>query len=346
MIQTKDFGKLPDGRTIRMYTITNAAGEYVEVLNYGAALHSICVKDKNGKIGDVVHGAVNVEELTGRSKEGFVIGRCANRIAFGRFELNGKTVQLEQGRGGHYLHGGSGNYAHKLFDVVTDEKEGKVILTVLDKGEAGFGCDVDAKVIYSFDDNGRVGIEYDLYPHGDTLLCPTNHAYFNLNGEGEILDHTLHVYGDSYPPKGETGIPEGAIASVHGTPLDFSVPISIKEALASDKTGFFVRQPAGYDDTVLFDKTGYDLSAELVSPTSGRVMRIWTDMPALIIFTPFSEEKFTGKRGAEFNGYSAICLETQFIPNAINCPTYESPLFRKGQRLITKTIYAFDTIED
>lgn len=337
MIEEREFGKLPDGRSVTCYTIRNSTGEFVELLDFGASLHSVNVRDVPGDIGNVVLGVKHADELTGRSKEGATIGRCANRIAFGRYAIDGKVTQLETNAKGHFLHGASGNYACRMFCAETDEANHSVSFYLRDKGEGGFDCDVDVHVRFAFRDDHCLEIAYDLLPYGDTVLCPTNHAYFNLSGSGDVRDSILKIDSNTIAAKGRIGMPTGEKRNVAGLPVDFSVRRTLREAMESDSKGFFTRMPAGYDDCFILAKEGFGEAAELIAPDTGRMMRVYTDMPALIVFTPPPRETDGGLPGV----YGSICLETQFVPNAVNCPSYRSPVYRKGEKLLSRTVYEF-----
>lgn len=338
MISIKKFGDLPDGRPVTCYTIQNNEGEFVELLDFGAAIHSINVKDFNGEIGNVVLNVKEARELAFKSREGVTIGRCANRIAFGRFKIGQKTFQLETTSNGHFIHGGSGNYAFRLFSAQIDETSNSVCFSLRDNGEGGFDCAVDAQVRFSFCDDHRLEIAYKLTPHGDTVLCPTNHAYFNLAGRGDVLNHKLKIYASQFAPKGEIGMPVGETRSVRGLPVDFCNRRTIREAILSDCSSFFQSKPERYDDCFLLSKKGFGEAAELLSPETGRMMRVYTDMPALIFHIPQPSPELSEDPRC---GYRAVCLETQFVPNAINCPQYASPLFRKGKMFRSRTVYEF-----
>jgi aldose 1-epimerase len=344
MIEKRIIGTMPDSRVVTLFTIRNSSGEYVELLDYGASIHSIYVLDKDGNLGDIVLGADNIDELAECPYEGVTIGRCANRIAYGCFTIDGIKIKLECNRGGHFIHGGAGNYARKTFAAIMDESENSVTFLLLDTGEGGFGCCADVAITFTFGDDHKLSIQYEIRPHGDTVLCPTNHAYFNLTGTGDIREHSLKIYAIDYAPKGEIGMPVGERRQVVGTPLDFTKLRQIGEALADDTVGFFETQPSKYDDSYILDKTGFDLAAELYSKETGRIMLVYTDMPALVVFTPYAKDIAKGKGGVHFTGYCAICLETQFVPNAVNCPQYTSPIFKKDELLFSKTVYEFGVI--
>ena len=342
MISKEPFGKLPDGRTAALYTIRNQHGEFVELLDFGASIHSLFVRDSLGSIDDIVLGVANASELGGFTSEGATYGRCANRIAFGQYEQDGKIIQLETEANGHFLHSGSGNYAYRLFQGEIDEKENSVSFTLHENGEGGFGCAADATIRYRFGNDHRLEIHYGITPEGDTIINPTNHAFFNLSGTADARDHLLRVYARNFAPKGDIGMPVGEICNVKNTPMDFRPPRTLRDGMQSDEIGFFGGKQVLYDDCFIFDKSGFGLGAELVSPANGRTMRVYTDMPAMVLFTPTFPLPGLGKPNKASSGYSSLCLETGFVPNAINCPKYDSPLCRKGQKFTSNTVFEFD----
>ena len=344
MIRQEVFGRLADGRAVKSYTLANAHGETVQLLDMGATIHRICVRGSSGAAADVVLGAPDARALEQFSFAGSVIGRVANRIAFGRYEAEGKTVQLEiDPRDGHFLHGGSGNYAHRLFAAELREADNAVIFRLRDEGNCGYGCPAEAEVCYRFDDAGRLTLDYTLTAGGTTLLCPTNHAFFRLSGT-DVRRDILRVAASRYAVKSPLRVPEGEIASVKDTPLDFQRPRIIGEALKAGGGRFFAdaARPV-LDDILLLEKLPGEPAAELYSPVSGRRLRVYTDMPALIVFTPFAEGR-PGKDGERYSGYCAVCLETQFVPNAVNCHGFAIPLYHTGETLHTTTVFQFDAV--
>lgn len=343
MIKTELFGTLKDGRRVDQYTLTNRKGESVQLLNYGAMIHTLNVLNNRGELADVVLGVANPEQLQGRGMKAAVFGRCANRIAYGRFELDGETIQLECNMGEHFIHGASGGYSRRLFTAEPDHERNRVTFSCYDEGEGGYGCAVDVAVTYTFTEESGLLLEYHMLPHGDTVLCPTNHAYFNLSG-GDVREHALMLRAEKYAAKGPLGMPDGQTISVAETPLDFRQTKSIKSGLASDLSGFFSQSPPNYDDSVLLEGEGFRLAAELTSPAAGRGMQVYTDMPALVLYTPYCSEPQQGKGAAPYEGYCAVCLETQFVPNAVNCLAFQSPIFRKGEPLVSKTLFQFTTL--
>lgn len=343
MIEKSVFGTLPDGRVVTQYTIRNRHGEYVELLDLGASLHSVFVRDKDGRLGDVVLGVTEAAELTDRSYEGVIMGRVGNRIANGRCVIDGEPLQLEQNTGGHCLHSGSGNYAYRLFTAAEGDDGQSVTFRLDDRGEGGWKVPVDAQIRYTFDDDHRLTLHYTLTPEGATLLSPTNHAYFNLNDFGDAREHILTIHSENLAKKGPTGVPEGQLLPVKGTPADFTAPRRIGDALESEPQAFFAAVGSRkFDDFYVMPGQGMRLFAELYAPATGRRMRTWSDMQCLILFTPDNCTIRRGKRGITYLDYSAVCLETQFVPNAVNCSgAFEVPLFRKGEKLETTTVYEF-----
>lgn len=341
MVTWQSFGNLSDGQNVTVYTITNRSGEYVQLLDYGASIHQVMVLDRNGDLGDVVLGAPDAKRLLTSTYVGGTIGRVGNRIADGRFVIDGKIYQLEKNCSGHFLHGGSENYARRIFDSKPEPEENRVTFYLHDDGKVGFDCTAEVIIRYTFDDEGSLEITYEMSAGGDTVFNPTNHTYFNLAGYGDIRDHHLKLYASYRAKRDENGIPDGGLVSVKDSAADFTVRKSIREAIASDKEGYFQKQPPGYDEFYKLDKKGYGLAAELDCPASGRRMQVYTDMPCIILFAGGSRAPEQGKNNEIYKGYCGICLETEFMPNAVNCPAYVSPIYRKGQKLISRTVYKF-----
>lgn len=341
MVLCQPFGYLSDGRRVMMYTIASSSGQYVELLDYGASVHRIVVPDREGQLGDVILGAPDAERLLSSTYVGGTIGRAANRIAYGRYEINGTAFQLEQNMSHHFLHGASGNYAKKIFELEPVQEEDTVAFRLHDDGDGGFGCEADILIRYTFNGEGRLGITYEMTASGDTVFNPTNHMYFNLAGGGEIREHYLKLNARYRAGRDEEGIPDGGLIPVENTPADFTKRRCIRQALLEDKVGYFQKQPPGYDEYYQLDEKGYKLAAELDCPATGRWMLVYTDMPCIILFAGGGRAPEAGKDGQIYQGYCGVCLETEFMPNAVNCPQYDSPIFLKGQKLVSHTIYEF-----
>lgn len=340
MVKKEFFCKLSDGRQVYSYTITNTHGEYVTLLDYGATIHKLVVRDKNGNLGDVVLGAdpADFERCT---YKGGTIGRCANRIGYGRCTIGGKEYQLEQNMFGHFLHGASGNYAEKCFTGDVFPEENKVAFHWFDNGAGGFGCNVQADFAFSFDDEARLTLRLEMCGDGTTILNPTNHAYFNLSETGDARDHWVWIHADKRVTRGEMGLPNGGTTGVAGTPADFTVERKIREAMDHDDGGYFKKDKISFDEFYVYEDREYRLAATLRCPEKGRTMKVYTDMPCLVLFCAGGRKPEPGKNGVVYQGYCAVCLETGFVPNAVNCPEYISPVFAAGEKLVATTVYQF-----
>lgn len=342
MVTCREFGTLPTGESVHLYRISNCKGECVELLDYGATIHAICVADRDGNIDDVVLGAPESSDLTKCNVMGSTIGRCANRIAHGRYEADGKVYQLEQNMNGHFLHGASGNYAKKLFEAAVDEKSNTVTFSLVDQGEGGFDCTVRLQVSYSFGDDSVLTMTTHMVPDGTTVLNPTNHAYFNL-GVSDVRNLHLKLRANSRVSRDTDGLPDGGRIAVHGTSADFTMSRTILDAMNNDPTEYFSGPMPRYDEFYILDRKPALPAAELYSPENGRVMHILTDMPSLVLFVFPKSQAVPGKNGQVYSGYCAVCLEPGYVPNAVNCPQYDSPIYRKGEILHSVTKYMFKT---
>jgi len=327
MITKELFGNLSDGREVYSYTISNTFNESVTVLDCGATVHSVIVRDRNGERGDVTLGAYDAQGLTGHAKEGSTIGRFANRIGRSEMVLDGRKIKLEESRPGCLLHSGSANYGKRFFEVsvVSDDC---IECHLDDEGGAGFDCRVDVKVRFTFSDDHCLKIDYDLVPDGTTVLAPTNHAYFDLSCGKGVDGHILQINASRIAVKDEYGVPWGDTLDVRGTEYDFLSPGTIGQV---------------YDDYYILDETDGSPNAVLKDPASGRMMEVFTDMPCIILFTPVNDKpaEIPGKYGIHYNGAHAVCLEAQYVPNSMNFDGFPSPVFRKGEHFISGTVYRF-----
>lgn len=341
MITSDIYGRLRDGREVRRFTIANKKGEYVQIIEYGAIIHSLVVLDRNGNLGDVVLGCESGERIEGFGRAGRVIGRCANRIKEGRYTIGKHIYQLKCNEGRNILHSADDDYGTKLW---TGSIEGEsVVLRLEDVDTIGYECDTCAKVRYSFDDMSRLTIDYEITALGDTVINPTNHAYFDLSGTGDIRDHDLWIGASFRLSRDEDGIPDGELIPVKGTAADFTYLRCVREAMNCEGD-YFANGESTYDEFYLLDKqeSGKPV-ADLYSYNVGRGMRTYTDMPALVLYTDPGHRKETAKNGRELGPYCGICLETGFAPNAVNCPKFQSPVFMEGMTLKSTSVYEFYT---
>lgn len=339
MIEQSCFGFLSDGGEVTKYRIINASGASAEILDYGGIIYSICVPDREGTLANRVLAVPDAAHLQGRSYSAITIGRVANRIAGAHCVIAGKEYHLEAGRGGNFMHGGSGSYSKKLFSAMPQSDGKTVALYLRDQGEGGFHNRVDVWVYFTFDDDNSLSIQYVMVPLDEaTVLSPTNHAYFNLSGRGDVRKQILTLNASNLALVGESGAPCGGVMPVAGTPADFTAPRQIGQAIASDPD-FFPR--GGFDHFYVLDRENGGFAAELFCPETGCIMRTYTDAQSVILYTPTDCAGKPDVCGTLTEPFSAVCLEAQFVPNAVNLPEFDSPVFFPGQRLDSTTRYVF-----
>lgn len=334
-----------DGKEVKLYTLTNGDVK-ATVTNYGARLVSLLVPNKENAPTDVVLGydKAATYKANKTSFYGAIVGRYGNRIAKGAFSLDGKTYQLEKNDGENSLHGGNNGVYDKVWTAEQlDEKTVKLTYHSVD-GEAGYPGNVDMTVVYSLETDNSLQIDYTATTDKATVLNLTNHAYFNLNGEGDasILDHHLTIYADKITPVDETLIPTGALMDVSGTPFDFRQATLIGERIHADDQQ--LKRGKGYDHNfVLNKKEGLAKAAEVYSAKSGIQMDVLTEEPGVQFYSGNFMEggQPIGKGGKDYGHRSAFCLETQHFPDAPNQPTFPSTVLKPGDTYHTKTVYKF-----
>jgi aldose 1-epimerase len=333
-IEKSSFGKLADGSPVSLYTLTSDSGTILKFTDYGLIITELWVKDRHGKLGNVVLGADSLDRyLKGFPFTGAAIGRFANRIARGRFTLDGKQYQLAINNGPNHLHGGLAGFDKKVWKVVSEEitasKAGIRFGYTSRDGDENYPGNLKVEVSYYLFANEEVQIHYHATSDKPTPINLTNHSYFNLAGRGDIKEHELQLWADHYTPVDAELIPTGTIASVKGTPLDFTTPHLIGERL--DKTGL---TPPGYDHNYVLNHPGREvaLAARAYHAESGRVMEVLTDQPGVQLYTsnfaPVEGVECVG--GIRFGRHGAFCLETQNFPDAVNRPNFPSAILSPG----------------
>lgn len=345
-LSQKDFEKVVDGQQVGLYILTNKQGAEVTVTNFGAKIASILVPDKDGKLIDVVLGKSNIDDYMNDQEPyfGAVCGRTANRIANGRFTLNGKEYKLAVNNGPNSLHGGVKGFNSVVWNAEQiDAQTLKLSYTAAD-GEEGFPGKMDVTMIYKLTDDNTVEITYQAVADQDTIINLTNHSYFNLSGEGDpnIGDHTLQINADYFLPINDVSIPLGAPASVKGTPFDFLSMQAIGARIDADDTQ--IKNGSGYDHNFNINQGGNGLvsAAKAVSPKTGILMEVFTTEPGVQLYTGnFLDGGFIGKNGHAYPRRSAFCLETQHYPDSINHPDYPTVILRQGQEFNSKTQFKF-----
>ncbi len=349
-MKTTIFGKLPDGREVHQYTLSNGSGLTAQIIDYGATITSLTVPDRNGKLADIVLGYDTLEGyLNGTAYIGAVVGRYGNRIGKGQFELDGKRYQLTINDGENHLHGGKAGFDKVLWqaDASANPSENSLQLQyVSPDGEEGYPGTVTLKVTYTLTDKNELRIDYEGTTDKPTILNPTQHSYFNLSGEftNTILDHLLMIEADGITPVDKGLIPTGEILNVANTPMDFRTPMAIG-AHINDKNEQ-LEFGRGYDHNwVLRGEAGKVRKvAELYDATSGRLMSVFTDQPGLQFYSGnFLDGSAKGKNGVAYRQRCALCLDTPALPDTPNKPQFPSATLRPGQTYRQTTIYQFST---
>jgi aldose 1-epimerase len=350
-ITKSSFGKTAEGVQVDLYTLTNKNGVEVAITNYGGAVVSLKVPDRNGKLGDVVLGFDSVDGyVSNKSYFGAIIGRYGNRIAHAQFSLDGKTYTLLKNNGENTLHGGIKGFNKAMWSAKEiPAKGGQALeLAYLSKdGEEGFPGNLHLRVVYTLTDLNELKIEYFATTDKKTVLNLTNHSYFNLAGpgSGDILGHILQIEADKFTPVDASLIPTGELPSVEGTPFDFRKPTAIGARVDSNDEQ--IKLGGGYDHNFVLRREAGDpisLAARVVEPTTGRVLEVWTTEPGVQFYTGnFLDGSARGKGGISYAKRSAFCLETQHFPDSPNQPRFPSTALSPGERYHTTTIYKFST---
>lgn len=343
-----DFGRLPDGTAVELFTLTNASGMSVSATNYGGIITSIKVPDRNGKFGDVVLG---YDSLDGYLKEspyfGAIIGRYANRIGNAQFTLDGKIYRLARNDGPNTLHGGLKGFDKAVWQAEPFEHEGEVgvILThTSPDGDEGFPGTLSLKVTYTLTDRNELAFDYRATTDKPTVVNLTQHSYFNLGGDGsgEVLAHELTIHADRYTPVGKTLIPIGQLATVEDTPFDFRRRTPIGARIDADHPQ--IELGSGYDHNYVLNRARNELAlaARVEEPKTGRVMEVRTSEPGMQFYTAnHLDGSIAGKSGHAYRRRNAFCLETQHFPDSPNKPTFPSTTLRPGQTYQSRTVYTF-----
>lgn len=343
-------------KNVRVYTLRGRNGLEAEITNYGAKILSLTVPNAAGEKADVVLGFRTLEEW--QSKEKYfnaVIGRYANRIKHGRFSLDGKDYQLPLNNGENSLHGGIHGFNEKIWEVVGQSTYSVSLRCRAVDGEEGYPGNLDVYVTYQLTKDNALSITYEAKTDAPTILGFTNHAYFNLNGEGtpDVKDHLLQILADSYTPFDATACPTGEILPVEGTPMDFRSPVLVGDRIDDP----FFAPGRGIDNNWVLrsfnSETVKQGEARLNSAAAkrpslaakvsagGRTMEVWTTFPGLQVYTGNFVEENIGKSGRPYGPQNSICLETQNFPDAPNHANFPSAVLRPGEIYFEQTLYRF-----
>lgn len=347
-ISKQSFGKTGDQTPVDIYTLTNDKGMEVKITNYGGIITSIKVPDRNGKPGDVVLGFDNFEGyLKGHPFFGALAGRYANRIAKGRFTLDGQEYKLPINNGENSLHGGLKGFDKRVWtakEIPGKDRVGLQLTYLSKDGEEGYPGNLTTTVTYTLNNKNELRIDYAATTDKPTVVNLTNHSYFNLASEvdEDILNHQLMINADSFTPVDKMLIPTGEIRSVKGTPMDFTKPTTIG-ARINDQYEQLVFG-GGYDHNYVLNNKGgkLGLAARVYEPKSGRVLEVLTDQPGVQFYSGnFLDGSLTGKYGKVYRKRYGFCLETQHFPDSPNRANFPSTVLRPGQKYATTTVFRF-----
>lgn len=340
------FGKMPGGRDVMIFELSNPKGLRARVTEYGAILVSVEVPDRDGKLADVALGFDDLESYVKHNPMfGATVGRYANRIANASFKLDGVEYHVTKNSGKDHIHGGNDKrFDHVLwtsYPYITETEAGVRFTHLSLDGEEGFPGNLNCMVTYAVTNKNELWITYSAMTDKPTVVNFSNHSYFNLAGagNGDVLGHEVTIDALWYTPAGEGLIPTGEIRSVAGTPLDFLQPHKIGERIAE------LADTRGYDHNYVL-RTSYGeptLAVRVYEPTSGRVMEVTTTEPGVQFYTANNLGTVKGKSGKTYKAHDAFCLETQHFPDSPNKPHFPSTVLRLNQTYLTTTTFAFST---
>jgi aldose 1-epimerase len=336
------YGKMPDGTAVELYTLTNAHGMHADIITYGGTVVRLTAPDRAGKLADVVLGMDNLDGYRSQPNYfGALIGRYGNRIGRAKFTIEGKEYTLPKNDGANTLHGGARGFDKRVWKA-RPANGGLELTYVSADGEEGFPGTLTAKVVYTLTDQNELKIDYTATTDKPTVANLTNHSYFNLAGEGTILQHEVTIVADRFTPVDAGLIPTGELRSVKGTPFDFTKSTAIGARIdAKDEQ---IQFGHGYDHNWVLNSSNGSLAkaAEVHDPKSGRVMEVWTTEPGLQFYTGnFLDGKVIGKGGTAYPFRAAFCMETQHFPDSPNQPKFPTTELKPGQTYHTTTVYKF-----
>ncbi len=336
---------MPDGKQVELYTLTNKSGVICKIMTYGGIITEFHVPDHGGKTVDIVLGYEALSRYLERSPYfGAIVGRVANRIAKGHFTLDGHTYTLAINNGPNSLHGGIRGFDKVVWQAEPITRDDGVSLRLTytsPDGEEGYPGTLKATVTYTLTEKNEIRIDYEATTDKPTPVNLTNHTYWNLAGEGDILDHVATIAADHYTPVDNTLIPTGEIKPVKGTPMDFTSPTVIGSRFDQLNS-----KPPGYDHNFVLNSGGkeFAFAARVRDPKSGRVLEVWTDQPGVQFYTGnFMDGSLKGKHGESYGRHAAFCLETQQFPDFVNHANFPQSILKPGQTYHQSTVYRFSS---
>lgn len=350
-ITKRPFGALADGRLVDLYALHNKTGLEARIMTYGAIIVSLETRDRDGKLADIVLGFDSVSDYVKASPYfGAIVGRYANRIAKGRFTLDGQTYHLPINNPPNSLHGGTRGFDKTVWDAKPFENQdgvGLVLSLVSPDSDQGYPGTVHAQVTYTLTDDDELRVEYHATTDKPTPINLSQHSYFNLTGDArrDVLGHVLTLAADSYTPVDSTLIPMGQLAPVTGTPFDFRAPTAIGARINADDVQ--IRYGHGYDHNFVLNRaapadSGLTHAAHVLEPISGRMMGVYTSEPGVQFYSGnFLDGTIHGKRGRVYGFRFGFCLETQHFPDSPNHAQFPSTILRPGEEFSSKTVFVF-----
>ncbi|MBL8268227.1 aldose epimerase family protein [Steroidobacter sp.] len=342
------FGTLPDGTAVDLYTFVNANGMEVRASNYGGIITALLVPDGDGKVGDITLGLKSFDDYVKNPPYfGAIIGRYGNRIAKGQFKIDDQTYKLPKNDGPNTLHGGLKGFDKVVWQAEPFEKEDSVgvIFTYASKdGEEGFPGNLQTRVTYTLTDKNELSFEYHATTDKPTVVNLTQHAYFNLagDGNGDVLGHEFTIYANEYTPVNKLLIPTGKVESVTDTPFDFRNKVKLGDRVNADDEQIKFGKGIDHNFVIKRKEPGLTLAARVSEATSRRVMEVFTTEPGVQFYSGnFLDDTLAAKSGKPYAKHSGFALETQHYPDSPNQPEFPSTVLRPGEEYNSKTVYAF-----
>lgn len=345
IISEESFRGLHNGKPTNLYTLKNKNGLIAQITNFGAIIVSIYVPDRNGKLADIVQGYDTIEEYVKGNNPymGAICGRCANRIARGKFTLSGYEYSLAVNNGPNHLHGGITGFSKVVWDVEDYDTSSLRLNYFSRDGEEGYPGNLAVTVTYSLNDNDELSIGYMAVTDKTTVVNLASHSYFNLAGEGSgsIYDHELMIDANFFTPIDETSVPTGEILDVRGTLMDFTIPKKIGAHI--DRDDKQLRYGAGYDHNWVLNHPAGILgpAASVYDPESGRYMEILTTQPGVQFYTANWIDNEPGKSGKKYGRRWAFCLETQHFADSVNKPHFPTTILNPGEEYKHSCVHKF-----
>lgn len=349
-MKREPYGTTADGKAVDMWRLGGGAGMRVAILTFGGIIAECQVPDRAGRPANVALGLDSLAGYECRSPHfGAITGRFANRIAGGRFAIDGVTYQLETNDGPNALHGGRRGFDKVVWQAEPGKGETLILRYLSPDGEEGYPGNLAVEVVYRLDDANALRIDYRATTDKSTVVNLTNHSYFNLAGEGagDVLDHVVSIAADQFLPTDAGQIPTGEIRSVRGTPFDFTEPRRVGERIRAVDEQLLIAR--GYDHNWVLSSVGGGLPrpvARAFEPKSGRALEVLTDAPGLQFYTGNSlNGSLTGPSGHAYRQSDGFCFESQRFPDAPNQPGFPSAVLRPGEHFRSTTIFRFSTAE-